>query len=128
MSTGRIISNRFRLFKRDTLVLFFAIRHQSTPALPKLLALLTVVYLVSPIDAVPDFIPFFGYLDDLIITPFLISTSVRLLPAVVRQDSELQARRHGRRLSWILAAFVVLLLLLMTFLLVAGWKLLGQLF
>ena len=40
------------------------------PALPrpvKLALMAAAVYLVSPIDLVPDFIPFLGYVDDLLL-------------------------------------------------------------
>lgn len=39
--------------------------------------LLLVVYLVSPIDLVPDFIPVIGYADDAIIVAFALRSVVR---------------------------------------------------
>jgi uncharacterized membrane protein YkvA (DUF1232 family) len=128
MAITGFLSNRIRLFKRDVWVLFFAVRHPATPVLPKALALFTIIYLVSPLDAIPDFIPFFGYLDDLVITPFLISASVQLLPLAVKQASELKARKHSRRLTLILLAVIVVILSLMVFLFIMGWKLFEHLF
>jgi len=40
--------------------------------LAKIVIIITVGYALSPIDLIPDFIPVLGYLDDLIILPFLI--------------------------------------------------------
>ena len=45
------------------------------PALPrpvKIALLAAVVYLASPIDLVPDFIPFLGYLDDLLLAAIVL--------------------------------------------------------
>jgi uncharacterized membrane protein YkvA (DUF1232 family) len=45
------------------------------PVLPravKIVLAAAVVYLVSPIDLVPDFIPFVGYLDDLLLAAVLV--------------------------------------------------------
>lgn len=39
---------------------------------PRLAALLLVVYLASPIDLVPDFIPILGYADDVVITALVL--------------------------------------------------------
>jgi len=45
------------------------------PVLPKttkIALLAAVLYLVSPVDLIPDFIPVVGYLDDLIIAAILV--------------------------------------------------------
>lgn len=47
---------------------------------------MTVGYLLSPIDLIPDFIPVLGLLDDLIIVPLLIKTTLRLIPTSVIED------------------------------------------
>jgi uncharacterized membrane protein YkvA (DUF1232 family) len=43
-----------------------------TPTKVRLLLLAALLYFLSPIDLIPDFIPVIGYLDDLIIVPTLI--------------------------------------------------------
>ncbi len=43
-----------------------------TPLKVRLLLLAALLYFLSPIDLIPDFIPVIGYLDDLIIVPTLI--------------------------------------------------------
>jgi uncharacterized membrane protein YkvA (DUF1232 family) len=59
---------------------YFASRHPGVGLLPKIILIITVGYLVSPIDLIPDFIPILGYLDDLVIIPFLISLAIKLIP------------------------------------------------
>jgi uncharacterized membrane protein YkvA (DUF1232 family) len=47
----------------------------SDPALPrgvKIALAAAVVYLASPIDLIPDFIPFLGYLDDLLLAAIVL--------------------------------------------------------
>lgn len=99
------------------MLLYFALQHRATPLLPKVVVALTLVYLVSPLDAIPDFIPFVGYLDDVLLVPFLINTSVKMLPAHVREESALKARKEARRLKalFILAAILLVILLVWLF-------------
>lgn len=39
-----------------------------------------MVYTLSPIDLIPDFIPILGLIDDIIILPILIKLVIRLIP------------------------------------------------
>ncbi|BAV09946.1 Protein of unknown function [Filimonas lacunae] len=128
MAKGSFIGGKLRLLKQDTLVLYFALRHPLTPLLPKVVAALTLLYLVSPLDIVPDVIPFFGYLDDLLIVPFFINTSVKLLPAQVRIECAEVARKRARRLTLVFTLFIVCLLLLMVWLFILTWQALHSLF
>lgn len=77
--------------KRDVITLMFASRDPATPILPKLLAIATVAYALSPIDLIPDFIPVLGYLDDLIIVPIGIWLCLRFTPQSVIVNSRAKA-------------------------------------
>ena len=66
--------------KEETVPLYYALFHKRTPILAKIFAGLTVTYLLSPIDLIPDFIPILGLLDDLIIVPLLIKFTLKLIP------------------------------------------------
>ena len=52
----------------------------------------TVVYALSPIDLIPDFIPVLGQLDDLVIVPAGFWLAKRLVPRTVWDE-------HWRRIS-----------------------------
>ena len=64
------------------------------PLVSKILLALAVGYTVLPIDLIPDFIPVFGQLDDLVIVPSLIILALILVP------------KHVRHEKWLLAAAV----------------------
>ena len=53
---------------------------------PKLLLIAGLVYLISPIDLLPDILLGFGWLDDLVIVPFLGWLSYRSLPKGVQSE------------------------------------------
>lgn len=76
---------------RNIITLMFASRDPATPLLPKLLAIITVAYALSPIDLIPDFIPVIGYLDDLIIVPVGIWLCLRLIPHAVIDNNRAKA-------------------------------------
>ena len=57
-----------------------------TPWYAKAVAWLTLAYLVSPIDLIPDFIPVIGHLDDLLIVPAGFYLAMRLAPRAVREE------------------------------------------
>jgi len=64
----------------DVYALYLARNDPRIPWYAKAIIVLTVLYALSPIDLIPDFIPFFGYLDDLIIVPLGIALAIRLMP------------------------------------------------
>ena len=66
--------------KRDGVTLWFATRHPATASTLKLPGLVVVAYALRPIDLIPDFIPVFGYLDDVLLLPGLIWLGAYLLP------------------------------------------------
>ncbi len=111
------LRQKARLFKGETLALFFALKHPATPWHAKLLAALVVGYALSPIDLIPDFIPLLGYLDDIILLPLGIALVLRLIPPPVLDDCRLQAAVWHSALPklWLAAAAIVLLWLALAY-------------
>jgi uncharacterized membrane protein YkvA (DUF1232 family) len=67
---------------RKELILAWAIlRDARTPASAKLATIAAILYVLSPIDLVPDVIPILGWLDDGIVAMLLLKLAQRLLPA-----------------------------------------------
>lgn len=90
-----------RGIKRDVLALWIAARDPRVPWLAKLTAGAVAAYALSPIDLIPDFIPVFGYLDDIIIVPLGILLAVKLVPAPLMDEFRQEAiRREDRPKSY----------------------------
>ena len=110
-------ADRLRAMKRKCVVLQLAMRHERTPWYAKTLGVLTLLYALSPIDLIPDFIPVLGYLDDLLIVPFGIWMTVKMIPTDVWSECEAEVvqRELGKPAkNWrgaVLVAFLWLLLL-----------------
>lgn len=71
---------RLLQFRRELVALWQAFFAPETPLHLKALMLLVPLYLISPIDLIPDFIPIVGWLDDAIVIPLLVSFIFKLLP------------------------------------------------
>lgn len=85
------LKERAKRLKVDIPTVFLAMQDKETPFTAKLLALLTVVYALSPIDLIPDFVPILGYLDDVVILPAFIALTLRLIPKDVYEKNRKQA-------------------------------------
>jgi len=71
MTLVQTLKARARELKRETHVLYLAVKDPRTPWYAKAVAGAVVAYALSPIDLIPDFIPVIGYLDDLIVVPLV---------------------------------------------------------
>lgn len=74
------LRDRAKKLKTDVPAVFLALKDKRTPWYAKITAGIVVIYALSPVDLVPDFIPVLGYLDDVIILPALIALTVKLIP------------------------------------------------
>ncbi|OGK12296.1 MAG: hypothetical protein A2W80_04695 [Candidatus Riflebacteria bacterium GWC2_50_8] len=68
-------------------------KSDETPLSAKILLVSAVAYFLWPFDLIPDFIPIIGYLDDLIIVPFLIWLAFRQIEAERLRRVEEQRQR-----------------------------------
>ena len=72
------------VLRGDARQLWFALRHPAAPGWLKLGTALIVIYVISPIDIIPDFIPVIGMVDDLVLVPLAIRWMLKRLPPEVR--------------------------------------------
>jgi uncharacterized membrane protein YkvA (DUF1232 family) len=103
------ISKRWSL-KQDILTMFYAFKDERTPWYARLTSLISILYLVSPIDLIPDVIPFAGFVDDLFVVPLLVSMATRLLPGDVKRIAQQKAEVKSKRLVWVLILCGVVLI------------------
>ena len=85
------------MFKRLTLLwtvlrgdarqLWFALRHPDAPGWLKWGTALIALYVVSPIDLIPDVLPFIGVVDDLVLVPLAIRWLLKRLPPDIERTA-----------------------------------------
>ena len=82
------------LVRGDARRLWFALRHPAAPTWLKVASGLIVLYVISPIDLIPDAIPVLGVLDDIVLVPLAMRFLLQRLPAGLAGEVE---RRYGPR-------------------------------
>ena len=94
---------KLRQLAEDIPALCLAMKEKDTPFLAKIIAGTAVVYALSPIDLIPDFIPVIGYLDDLILLPLLVALTLKLIPDETFErcrEQERQMYQQGMKKHW----------------------------
>ena len=117
------LTDRAKKLKTDIPAVFLALKEKRTPWYAKIIAAVVVVYALSPIDLIPDFIPVLGYLDDLVILPALIAWCVKCIPHDVFADCRRRAEGmwgSGKPEKWYYAIPFVLIWLAVIALIVAA--------
>lgn len=118
------IKERITRIKLKTAQVYVALTSKQTPFLAKMVAVLTIGYALSPIDLIPDFIPILGYLDDLVILPFLIWVCIKLIPKPMWDSYEKKAKQiwsDGKPTRWYLAIPIILIWLFVAYLIIFKW-------
>jgi uncharacterized membrane protein YkvA (DUF1232 family) len=78
---------QFRIIRR-------ALRHPQVPLHAKLVAGCAVLYVFSPIQLIPNFIPIIGQMDDVLVVSLGIKFLRRCVPQSILDDCEKDARTH----------------------------------
>lgn len=106
--------------KRKVFFLYQVARDERAPWRLKLLLILIVAYVLSPIDLIPDFIPILGLLDELVLLPWALALAYRMVPDELKkyyEDNQQQQviNKTGIKITGIVLVvmtWIVLLLLL----------------
>ena len=120
------LKERAKKLKTDIPAIFLALKDHETPLLAKIFAGITVIYALSPIDLVPDFIPVLGYLDDLILLPMFAALTIKFIPKDVFERNRKASEgmwNDGKPEKWyyaipmVLVWFIIAVILIKIFLL-----------
>jgi len=87
----------YALVRQDARILWHALRHPARPAWLRPAVALMALYLLSPIDLIPDVLPVIGIVDDLVLIPLLISWMVRCLPDALKRGPARKTQLAPRR-------------------------------
>ena len=116
------LKEKAKQLKIDVPAVFLALKDKKTPWYAKVFAAMTVVYALSPIDFIPDFIPVLGYLDDLIILPALVALTVKFIPKDVFAEYRKKAQgmwQDGKPKKWYYAIPIIVVWLIILGLIVS---------
>ncbi len=96
--------------KQEIVPIYYALLDKRTSILAKIMAAVTVGYLLSPIDLIPDFIPVLGLLDDLLLVPVLIRLTIKLISKEIIQDIKTKIDSNERlQQKWVYAIPILLI-------------------
>ena len=115
------LKQRAKQLKIDIPAVFIAMKRKDTPALAKIIAGITILYALSPVDLIPDFIPVLGYLDDVILLPGLIALTIKLIPDEVFVECRKQSEglwAGGKPKRWYYALPIAFIWLFIIFIVV----------
>ncbi|MHC1683069.1 MAG: YkvA family protein [Clostridiaceae bacterium] len=110
--------DRAKKLKSDIPAVFIALKKKETPIISKIFAGITIVYALSPIDLIPDFIPVIGLIDDLILLPILIAITIKFIPEEIFKQCRSEAENlwnGGKPKKWYFALPIILIWVILIF-------------
>jgi len=110
------LKKRARGLKAELYALYLAYRDPRVPLYARIFAAGVVAYAFSPIDLIPDFIPVFGYLDDLVLVPLGIVLARRMIPSPIMEECRIRAKEviaQGKPVNRTAAAVIIAIWLLL---------------
>ena len=118
------LTEKAKKLKTDVPAVFLALKNKKTPWYAKIIAAVVVIYALSPVDLIPDFIPVLGYLDDIIILPALITWCVKCIPTETFEKCRTEAQglwNDGKPQKWYYAVPCILIWLAVIILIVIAF-------
>ena len=86
-------------FKKEIMMVWAMLRNPAAPGISKLVALLAAVYIISPVDLVPDVFPILGWIDDGVVSILLFKLAFKLLPKEMYGSLKAQFEKKGGKVD-----------------------------
>jgi uncharacterized membrane protein YkvA (DUF1232 family) len=105
-----------RKLKIEVYALYLAYKDPRVPLYARIFAACVVGYAFSPIDLIPDPIPVFGYLDDLVLIPLGVLLAIKMIPPNVLDECRENSReviQQGKPVNRAAAAVIIAVWLLL---------------
>lgn len=106
------IKAKAKQLKKQIVIVYLAYMHKDLKWYKKAFLLLILIYALSPIDLIPDFIPILGMLDDIILIQLGIMLAVKMIPKDIWEECKLQAENGvsiDKKYKRIGAVFIILI-------------------
>lgn len=101
----------YRRIKRDIYTFYYLLTDPMTPSHYKILPLMIFwIYLITPFDLIPDFIPFLGYVDDSAFLLLGLGFMYRLIPSEIFERNQKKAEEKMRS-SYLLEGILIIFIL-----------------
>jgi uncharacterized membrane protein YkvA (DUF1232 family) len=100
----------------EVYALYLVYKDPRVPWYARLFAACVVAYAFSPIDLIPDPIPVFGYLDDLVLVPIGVKLAIKMVPPVVMAECRERSREvmaQGKPVNWAAAVVIIAIWLIL---------------
>src|SRR5271170_5379603 len=91
------LSTQAQKLQTEAQVFYFVFKNPRVSWCAKLVSVCTAAYLFSPIQLIPSFIPFIGFLDDLLVLFLGVKLVKRLIPPDVLTECRLLAEAASLR-------------------------------
>lgn len=119
---GRVFG-LLKIFRRDLIMMLIAAFNKKTPVKVRALLFIACLYVLSPVDILPDSVPFAGVADDMLIIPAAVYGLKQLLPQTVASDSEKKADGVIKKGGAIVFAAALIILFWISLIVFAFYKL-----
>jgi uncharacterized membrane protein YkvA (DUF1232 family) len=85
------LSLLWTVVRGDARLLWLALKHPLAPGWLKAGVAGIVLYVISPVDLIPDVVPILGLMDDVVLVPLAVRWLLKRLPSNVRDDIQRNA-------------------------------------
>ena len=112
MFSLKYLKDNSKRLKNEVQAVYYVFISHKVGIVPKIVIIIALAYILSPIDLVPDFIPVLGYLDDLILVPLGIVLLIKIIPRDVLEECRAKAEAElssEKPKSWVAAIIIVLI-------------------